>query len=140
MQGGLAWYKYYGYYFTGTQETPMFEDEEDELSRPVEPATKWSLLLVLVLGGLWGFFFTARRSLQYSLALQMLRIGYAVTPPVAGLSLILGLLALRRLRGKGFSQRGLAVVSIAASTGALLAWLLFTVYRHLVHGPPIPPG
>ena len=118
----------------------MFEDEEDELSQPVEPMTKWSLLLILVLGGLWGFFFTARRSLQYELALQVLRIGYAVTPPVAGLSLILGLAALRRLRERGFSQRGLAVVSITASTGALLAWLFFTIYRNIIHGPPIPPG
>jgi hypothetical protein len=118
----------------------MFEDDEDELSKPIEPATKWSLFFILVLGALWCVFFTARRSLKYNLAMQVLRIGYFATPPLAGLSLILGLVAQHRLRKRGFSQRGLAVISVAASAGALLAWLLFTIYRSVILGSPIPPG
>jgi len=110
----------------------MFDDyddeESDEFSEPIEPMTRWSLLLCLVIGGYWGAFYMARGSGQYDLALQMLRIGYAITPIIAGLAFIAAMVALRRLHKKGFAQRGLAVIAIAVSTVTLLAWIFFTIY------------
>lgn len=103
-------------------------DEEDELSEPLDPLTRWSLTLVLVLGGFMGVFIMARRSFEHELAYKLLQINYVVVPVLAGTALLLGILALRRLRGKGFARRGLAIVGIVASSMALLAWLTFTIY------------
>jgi drug/metabolite transporter (DMT)-like permease len=104
----------------------MYDD--DEFSRPVDPATRASLLLVLGLAVFWGIFFVARKSNEHRLVHQLLPVGVVVTPIVAGLSLTLGVVALRRLHGKGFAQRGLAVVAVAASAGALFCWLVFMRY------------
>jgi hypothetical protein len=106
----------------------MFEDEEDELSEAIEPATQWCLILAFILGGFWGVFFLARESGEYDFARQLLWVNYALTPFLAGLSMISGIIALRRLRKKGFTRRGLAVIGMAIAITALLAWLFFTIY------------
>lgn len=110
----------------------MQENQEDELSEPIDSLTSWSLILAIAVGAFWGIFFLIRKNQSYELAFQLFRIGYSITPFVAGLSLLLGVAAHARLRRRGFAKRGLAIIAIAASSGAILAWALLTLYRWLI--------